>query len=275
MDYADDDSNFATLDSFTRERGLDWEAFVKGCRRKTPCSSAVLITPPISPHSAAKAMSSKQAPPTSSSCPEPTTPVQPVQDVTPPPTTPSRRDQVPPTTPVRPVPPPSPGVIPAKCTITAGFASPKRGALCLVPVKIPLGGKDLANLEGDSANHTPPVSSSSHPSLTPTRSGCRGSLKRGRRKKGACAALPSIKRLRMQQSPERSGGDGGVGKGGSVVPETPEKDGGAAARNEEGQRTPRSGGSSSLCNIHNLLCRAANFTTLQVCQLLSQYSFPS
>ena len=97
-----------------------------------------------------------------------------------------------------------------------------------------------------------------HLVLTPTRSSSNGkgsgSNKRGRRV-GACPALPSMKRLRLQ-SPER--------KGGSVVPETPEKKevkGQDKEEEQEEKRTPR------LCNISSLLHRldpGAKITNFQV-----------
>lgn len=83
---------------------------------------------------------------------------------------------------------------------------------------------------------------------------------------GARPALPSIKKLRLN-SPER--------KGGSIVPETPEKkererEGEEEEEGEREQHTPRSG---ALCNIQSLLCRldpGAKITNFQVHKLTEQ-----
>lgn len=121
-----------------------------------------------------------------------------------------------------------------KCTISAGFSSPKRGALCLTPVK--LSGKASSTVCFPGLP-TP----SSHTLTTPTKpqdktlssSNCGGTKRSGR----MSPLHPSIKRLKLQ-SPAK-----GQQLADEVVPETPEKLG------SNGYTC------SSLCNIQNLLHR--------------------
>ena len=73
MEYANNPENFAVLDEFTEEKGLDFGSFLASLERKRLRKQCVLITPPTSPPSSHS--SSGGAPPTPRN-PVPTTPIR-------------------------------------------------------------------------------------------------------------------------------------------------------------------------------------------------------
>ena len=195
-DYATNDANFAALDSFAAEKGLDFATFLKTVREKSAAmadqdssssGNIVLITPPNSP-----------APP----------------PATPHPCKASSETAS-----------PAKRCIPVEKYIMAGFSSPKRGSLCIMPIKLTGKGSSTgASLPG-------------HAPVTPTK--CPdgvGGGKRTRKDSVCCVGTPSGKRQRPQSTPPPAD---------DFVPETPEKKVGLVGVT---QRSP-------LCNMQALVHR--------------------
>lgn len=136
-DYASDDTNFATLDAFAVDSGLDFDTYISCVKediRKLQECPVNLITPPSSP-------AAPPTPPRSPAAALPTSPCTPtlLSGL-------AARFGVP---------------SPDRCTISAGFPSPRRGALCLKPVVVLGTGSPSKRPPGVSSPGPGPISVSS------------------------------------------------------------------------------------------------------------------